>query len=696
MKYVALLAFNKIVLSHPYLVAQQEDVIMGCLDSADMSIRLRALDLVVGMVSSDNLISIVGRLMRQLRSPSTSVESGQADTMQFLADSDDEDPEVNIKTTARKADTNLSLPDGYKSDLISRIIEICSINNYTNLLDFEWYIDVLIQLVRNAPIAKPCLLHWDNSYELGEPLRIDITERVGDELRNIAVKVKAVRESATRAAESIILASYSGTLPQVGTGNGTLRPVAWVAGEYAIYLLSPEDVLTALLQITTLTSNTEVLIISLQSVTKIFAILAGNGQTPWTTERKIVISLLMARIIRALEPLLMHPDLEVQERAVGFSELLRLTAEACEEQQSSSDAPLLLTQAIPSLFAGLELNSVARGAQLNVPLPSTLDLDEAINSQLSELLRSADSVTTGDADQDEFEVYYHRKSPTISPTDPAISRIIANPVISYQQSSEEDYLDPDILARRRTERMERNRDDPFYIAGGNTTSTVSTSLHNILSSDNGNDLDIDSIPIMQLDLGKLSSTARTTESGKAGSSKTRQRVQVAADETLSTSGASTPRQGDSETNLNIPPRSRLQRSKHSPLLVDSSNIEALSLEENGYSDAGPLLDQEHRAQEDAEMAKAMQKVEKLRLEMQRANERIQAAHGVPPEGTLVKKKAKKRLKTISSEHGKARLKAPQNTVEMGESSELTAVVKKSRKVKAGKNIKPKPFNNIDQ
>ena len=61
MKYVALLAFNKIVLTHPYLVSQQEDVIMDCIDSPDISIRIRALDLVVGMVSSDNLMSIVGR-----------------------------------------------------------------------------------------------------------------------------------------------------------------------------------------------------------------------------------------------------------------------------------------------------------------------------------------------------------------------------------------------------------------------------------------------------------------------------------------------------------------------------------------------------------------------------------------------------------------------------------------------------------
>ena len=63
MKYVALLAFNKIVQTHSYLVAQQEDVILECIDSPDITIRIKALDLVKGMVSSDNLVSIVSRLM---------------------------------------------------------------------------------------------------------------------------------------------------------------------------------------------------------------------------------------------------------------------------------------------------------------------------------------------------------------------------------------------------------------------------------------------------------------------------------------------------------------------------------------------------------------------------------------------------------------------------------------------------------
>ena len=107
MKYVALLAFNKIVVTHPHLVAEQEDVIMECIDSPDISIRLRALDLVVGMVNGDNLMSIVGRLMRQLknsRSATAEELNPRAGPIEPSADSDDEAPEVSIKTSKRGSD----------------------------------------------------------------------------------------------------------------------------------------------------------------------------------------------------------------------------------------------------------------------------------------------------------------------------------------------------------------------------------------------------------------------------------------------------------------------------------------------------------------------------------------------------------------------------------------------------------------
>jgi AP-3 complex subunit delta-1 len=699
-KYVALLAFNKIVLTHPFLVAQQEDVIMDCIDSPDISIRLRSLDLVVGMVSSDNLMSVVGRLMRQLRNspsaPANGINDGPAPAIEPAADSDDESPEAPVKPDKGASQETL-LPDDYKIDVISRILTMCSSNNYGNLVDFDWYIDILIQLVRNAPVPSQATLLHDSDFG-PQDLSADISGKIGDELRIVAVKVKAVRPQAARAAESILISTYNDSTTQLNAGSAALRPISWIVGEYASSLVSPDGTLTALSHMTKISTSPEGLVVYLQALPKIFSLMTGDDQIPWTPERKAMISLLMGRIIHTLEPLAMHPDLEVQERAVEFSELLKLAAEASSGQGASTeemvqDAPLLLTQAIPSLFAGLELHSVALGAQKNVPVPTALDLDQPINANLSNLLRAVEYSSLDGPDEDEFETYYHQPPPhTPSIVEPAINRIgdaSGEVVHSYQQGGEDSYLDPDIVARRRAERLERNKDDPFYIAPNDAASGRSTPLHSILQSNNGPDLDIDAIPIMQLDIGKPTLPSTQPSPKKASVTKARQRIQIAADETLATSGTSSPRNDDSENSGDGIHRPRPSKGK-SLLQVDSSHIGGFSLE----GDDGNRIDFERQQKEDAEMVEAMKKVEKMRLEMQRANERIQAAQGI--EGTVIKKK-KKKVKPAESAEGEvttvAKKKKPKKAATIEGDGEPSAAVEE---VVKPKKKKKKPKDEVEE
>lgn len=50
MKYLGLLAMSKILRTHPKSVQAHKDLVLQCLDDKDESIRLRALDLLYGMV----------------------------------------------------------------------------------------------------------------------------------------------------------------------------------------------------------------------------------------------------------------------------------------------------------------------------------------------------------------------------------------------------------------------------------------------------------------------------------------------------------------------------------------------------------------------------------------------------------------------------------------------------------------------
>lgn len=709
-KYVALLAFNKIVTTHPFLVAQQEDVIMECIDSPDITIRIQALNLVKGMVSSDNLMSIVGRLMRQLKS---SGSSGRPSTQQQESNSEeDADAEVAIDPHEKEAEQAPPLPDDYRTEVIGRILTMCSQDNYTNMVDFEWYMDILTQLVRMAPVPRQVGEGPDETATTKLSAG-DISEKIGDELRNVAVKVRAIRPAAVNAAELILRQfSIDATSAQPIT-SGALRPVAWMVGEYSDQLTSPEDTLGHLLQVLPRAQYPDVLASCLQATIKIFAQVTGSDFDVWTSERKAKTSLLLARIIHALEPLVLHPTLEVQERAVEFTELLKLTSEAVSGQPASNDEfqqdpPLLLTQAIPSLFLGWELNSVAHAAQKNVPLPAGLDLDEPIHPNLVTLLAAGDNLTLGTEEEDEFEVYYHQRPPPtkVSSSEPAINKLADAPapeeIVTSYQASEESYLDADILARRKAERAERNKDDPFYIQPSTSRTGTSTPIHTILQSENGPDLDIDAIPIMQLDLGKLEGAGPSSPGRHVPRPKPRHRIVVTQDENLAGSGLSTPGNYDSETNNSDGlAKARAKKLRQSLLQVDSSNIGSLSLEGGGsHNDAG--FDYERQQQEEAEMAQAMKEVERLRLEMQRANERIQVAQGVDVEGTVVKKKKKRttKPKVVDGEEGgepvatKVKKKKKPAAAADGENGEGEAAG--DAVVKPKKKKKPKPPVEIQE
>lgn len=697
-KYVALLAFEKIVISHPYLVAQQQDVILECIDDPDISIRMRALDLVVGMVNADNLTAIVGRLMRQLRNAPIATaahdpnnDRGRAAGITPYGD-DDSDAEENLPRHEQKSDQPPPLPDDYRTSVIRRILEMCSRDMYANITDFEWYIDVLTQLVRVSPATKAISVMEEEE----ESEHFDeIGAGIGLELQNVAVRVKSVRPEAIEAAQSLVLVDRRDQMfPSSGNGGqGVLEYAGWLVGEYARYLSRPEPVMTSLLHPTSLQLPSKTLAIYLQAIPKVFSSMAGNDQISWTPERKTLMSLLMARIVHFLEPLSTHPSLEVQERAVEYLELMRLAAEAASgtaasaDQSEFTDPPLLLTQAIPALFSGAELNPVAPGAQRKVPIPEDLDLDTPINSNLQHLLFAADAEGFETEEDDVYAAYSEPVAASTEPaavTAPAADRLDGSQrePTSYQNATEDEYLDPDILARRRAERKERYKDDPFYIdPEADRDSGAVTPLSRIVRDGNreNNELDIDSIPIMELNLDSKGSSSEHLPRSRSPRKPVR-KVDIMGDETLGpvVSDAASANREDI-----VQPRGG--KAKKSLLEVDSSGLGALSLDDD--DDQGHMnrkltaLEMERKAQEDAEMKRALQEVERLRLEMQRASERL-----LVKEEVAVKKKKKRKVRKVAVEGDDVDDALPEAAVgggaddgEGGEEKVATPVKKKKKK-----------------
>ncbi|KAG2001244.1 hypothetical protein GB937_010353, partial [Aspergillus fischeri] len=628
LKYVALLAFNRILLSHPALVSVHCDVIMDCLEDADVSIRIQALELAARMVTSETLQSVVDRLLKQLQDATTfdPVESRHSAATENLN---------NQKGP-------ITLPASYRIEVIHRILDICSFNNYSDLYDFEWYVDLLVELMKLRPRQTKRLRFPRAIRVLEDDRGDDIMSRICLEIRNVAVRVKGVRLQATRAAELLISVENRHALfLQPHTDSHALGSLAWVVGEYSGCLCNPRRTLQSLIDISNMSLAAKALSLCVQAVPKVLIQVANDPHQDWNTATMCEISLLFAQVINFLESLAVHPDLDVQERAIEFLEMVRLAADALVTERHSSEAmPFLLSSIMPGLFSGLELNPVAIGAQKKVPFPGGLILNEAFNQEFATLLGELDWNPEIDSQHPSQQFYHvadtskHHGMPIGSAT------VELYPDSSYQVP---DGRPNDLSAaiKRRSERQERNREDPFYIVTEDRPSGASDRDHSI--SPNGN-LDVDSIPIINLDLN----TFGGQRAASLSDSKTRhhkgQRPKkhlVIADETIGLDESVLPKAADD-----------LDKSKRSLLQVDSSSLGLLTLEGEDRSPSS-TLDLGETVQDDAEMARAMRQVERLRLEMQRASERIHP-EGIPMEGTPVRKKRRSKKAKVRG-HATARV-----------------------------------------
>lgn len=656
-KYVALLAFTKIVELHPYLVQAQEDVIMECLDDADISIRSKALELVVGMANASNLMSIVDRLMAQLQNAPIASgiddplnDRGMSNGVQPATDSDDEDATQSIKRHEQRSSKAPPLPEDYRQTVIERILELCSHSMYSNISDFDWYIELLVALLKQVPAPSASLAHADVNHGFAsDHIPGEIAYGIGCELRNIAVRVKGVRSECVQAAERLISVDGREQLfPRSHSGGqAVLEPTVWIVGEYPDLLANPGGALESLTHASVRQLPSTTLSAYLQAGVKLLITLIGDSGQTWTSERKTMVTLVIAKVSNFLESFTTHPNLEVQERSIEYLELIRLASEAATSHAAQSDygdytePPLLLTQALPALFTGSELNPVAKDAQQRVPLPDGLDLDVPINDRLDQLLNVADFDTIED---DEFDSYYYEKPtfrPTSSANEPAVNRLQAAEEVSYQQGGGNS-VTSELVAKKKAARKDRYKDDPFYIPSENNSGT-STPLHNIIQGSDGDTLDVDSIPIMELNLGNDDlAELKPAKDAKIDTAKRKpkRKVEILADETIGNDavipGIATP---PDLTKMSFSPRGR-----KTLLQVDSAGLRSLSLEgANTPVGSRPDIQRQRSAEiADLEMAKAMKEVERLRLQMQRDAETIEA----PSEGVVVKRKKKRRTPAI--------------------------------------------------
>lgn len=329
LRYISCVLFYKIGKINTTYISQFDQLVLRLLNDVDVSIRSKAVELIEGIVDEDNLKNIVLVLLKQ-----------------FV----DEDV-VLLQTgnTAYEAakEIPIVIPELYKIKMVNTIIHICSMNNYFNLNDFEWYNTVL----------------WDLAVLSQDLADKSLGFKIGEQLRNIMVKVPSMRDKTI--AIIIKLLSNDDIYLQL---PGALKDCLWSLGEYSSFIDNGDDLIRMIIEKKNFYSP-EIQQAMIPALLKIFSNWC-NGHS--NIDLKHVQEVLQ-ELLAYLEILSHSKAFEVQERAVESAELLKLNLEAMEEE--NDELPLLMSEVLPSFFNSYELKPIAHGTQQKVQQNITLDCE---------------------------------------------------------------------------------------------------------------------------------------------------------------------------------------------------------------------------------------------------------------------------------------------------------------------------------
>lgn len=136
LRFLCLKLFIKLMEIQPKLVAQNKEIISNCLDSNDEATRLLALDLLAALANSKTIDGIVAKMFHHYKE---------------------------------------SLSVTFKNTVITRIIEVCSKNDYAVITDFSWYITIIGDFIEEGGFT---------CYEI-----------IANQFMDLATRVPATREN---------------------------------------------------------------------------------------------------------------------------------------------------------------------------------------------------------------------------------------------------------------------------------------------------------------------------------------------------------------------------------------------------------------------------------------------------------------------------------------------------------------------
>ncbi|KZO94105.1 Adaptor protein complex AP-3 delta subunit [Calocera viscosa TUFC12733] len=461
LRYIALVALLKLVPTHPYMAAEYEEMIMTSIDEPDISIRMRALDLVSAMATRDNLQSLVARLLVHLVPSSTPLPSA---TSALAA--------VQSSTSVAPT-TSPSMSPSYRAHLTLLILSLGSRDTYSLVTDFHWYLSVLADLtyVSNAP---------------------GVGAEIARQLVDVVVRAQTTRRFAVElmtrllSDENLVLrANEDDSCPEV------LGAAAWICGEYCSDSTDRKVLLYYLTRPAISSLPLSILSLYLHSTLKVYGSWASDLANRWDVSDLTELNRVVDMITDGMKPFAASDDIEVQERAANALQLFAFiradlsSYKKPEIQEAESTEGLAYPKSlflIRPLFSAFELNAVAPQAQASVPVPEGLRLNEWI------VPPEMDDHDMWDGEADDA-VGEQVKGVKKTGKKRRVKKSEAAPKVETEEERRE-------REKRRAARQDRLRGDPYYIR----TDTPSGS-HAAQTED------VDSIPVVQLQLDDIMAPA---------------------------------------------------------------------------------------------------------------------------------------------------------------------------------------------
>ncbi|KAH9811817.1 Clathrin/coatomer adaptor, adaptin-like protein [Melampsora americana] len=202
LRYISLIGLRKLIEFHPNLLQSQLNLILDLVSDPDPSLSSKALDLIQeSQYDCQSTLETIEALIEHL----IEEEPKPIDAMSaLLSVSQQQSPVIQLKTEEESLD--------HKIRIVQIIILIGSYETYSNIRDFEWFIDILIQL---SILLPNNLQNRSTEIRISETL-IDICSRV------IGIREYTVKEMIKVLKSEDLFDSYS----------IIIKAAIWIIGEY--------------------------------------------------------------------------------------------------------------------------------------------------------------------------------------------------------------------------------------------------------------------------------------------------------------------------------------------------------------------------------------------------------------------------------------------------------------------------------